>query len=172
MKPNELCQRVEMVLCDVDGVLTGGSVIYDNEGIETKQFNIRDGLGVSIWQRAGFLFGLITGRTSHIVKVRAAELGVEIVRQGFSNKLPVARELAESFGLEMEQICFIGDDLPDLSTIKAVGFGVAVADAAPEVVAAADYVTTLKGGCGAVRETIEFMLKAKHRWEDVLSRFE
>jgi YrbI family 3-deoxy-D-manno-octulosonate 8-phosphate phosphatase len=172
MKLESLCEPIEMILSDVDGVLTLGAVIYDNDGIETKRFHIRDGLGIEIWQRAGYRFGMLSGRTSQIVKVRAAELGIEIVRQGFPNKLPIAREIAQSCGLDLKQICYIGDDLPDLPVIKAVGLGVAVADAAPEVIAAAQYVTKLPGGRGAVRELIEMLLKAKHRWQDVMSRFE
>lgn len=161
-----------MILSDVDGVLTPGDVTYNNEGIETKQFHIRDGLGIEIWQRAGYRFGILSARTSQIVKIRAAELNIEIVRQGFSQKLAVTKEVAAAHGLELDQICYIGDDLLDLPVIKAVGLGAAVADAAPEVLAAADYVTTLAGGRGAVRELIEALLKAKHRWQDIMSRFE
>jgi 3-deoxy-D-manno-octulosonate 8-phosphate phosphatase (KDO 8-P phosphatase) len=167
-----LCESVELIICDVDGVLTPGSLIYDNRGFEIKQFNIRDGQGIEIWQRAGYRFGILSGRTSQIVKLRAAELGIEIVKQGFPTKLPVAREIAESCNLALSQVCYIGDDLPDLPVIKAVGLGVAVADAAPEVIAAATFVTQRGGGCGAVRELIELVLKAKHRWQDVMSRFE
>ena len=172
MKIEALCEPVELIISDVDGVLTPGSVIYDNQGIETKQFNIRDGQGIEIWQRAGYRFGILSGRTSQIVKLRAAELTIEIVKQGFPNKLPVVKEIAASCNLQLSQIAYIGDDLPDLPVIKAVGLGVAVADAAPEVAAAAKVVTELGGGCGAVRELIERVLKAKHRWQDVMSRFE
>ncbi len=167
-----LCMPIELIISDVDGVLTSGDVTYNNQGIETKQFHIRDGLGIELWQRAGYRFGIITARTSQIVKMRAAELNVEIVRQGFANKLPVTRDVATACNLSMEQVCYIGDDLVDLPAIKAVGLGVAVADAAPEVLAAADHVTQLAGGRGAVREVIELLLKAKHRWQDIISRFE
>jgi YrbI family 3-deoxy-D-manno-octulosonate 8-phosphate phosphatase len=167
-----LCMPIELIISDVDGVLTPGDVTYNNQGIETKQFNIRDGMGIELWQRAGYRFGIITSRTSHIVKIRAAELNVEIVRQGFANKLPVVREVAAACQLSMEQVCYIGDDLVDLPAIKTVGLGVAVADAAAELIAAADYVTQRAGGRGAVREAIEMLLKVKHRWQDIISRFE
>jgi YrbI family 3-deoxy-D-manno-octulosonate 8-phosphate phosphatase len=164
-------RRIRLILSDVDGVLTDGGVWFDNEGIESKQFHIRDGLGVRLWQRAGHTFGMITGRTSQIVKVRAAELGIEIVRQGFDNKLPVLREVAQQQKVELDETCYIGDDLPDLSLVRHAGVGVAVADAAPELRAAADYVTNTPGGRGAVREVIELALQAQRRWDDIVRKF-
>jgi YrbI family 3-deoxy-D-manno-octulosonate 8-phosphate phosphatase len=172
MKLDARCRKIELILADVDGVLTDGGVVLDNQGIETKQFHIRDGLGIKLWQRAGYHVGLITSRTSHIVKLRAAELGIDQVRQGVERKLPVARQIIDERGLSAEQVCFIGDDLPDLAVIQWVGLGVAVADAAAEIRSAAHYVTTLVGGRGAVRETIEMILKAKDRWEDLVGKFE
>ena len=172
MKPEIRCQDVELILSDVDGVLTDGGVIFNNEGIETKQFHIRDGLGIKLWQRAGYKFGIVTARNSHIVKVRSAELGIEIVRQGFEEKLSKVRESIEQQGLQPEQTCFIGDDLTDLPAIKRMGFGVAVHDAAEEVREAAHFVTRLGGGRGAVRETIEFILKAKNRWNDLIHKYQ
>jgi YrbI family 3-deoxy-D-manno-octulosonate 8-phosphate phosphatase len=172
MKLEELCQNVELVLSDVDGVLTDGGVIFDNQGIEIKKFHIRDGLGIKLWQRAGFEFGIVTARSSHIVKVRAAELGIGIIRQGFEEKLPILREIIAQRRISPKQVCFIGDDLTDLAAIQLVGLGVAVADAAPEVCAAADYVTRLGGGQGAVRETIELILKAKNRWVDLIRKYQ
>ena len=171
MKLEARCQSIELILSDVDGVLTDGGVIFDNQGIETKKFHIRDGLGIKLWMRAGFHFGIITARTSHIVKVRARELGVELVRQGFEEKLPVARELIRDLDLSPEQVCFIGDDLTDIPVIRSVGLGIAVADAAQEVRKAANHVTKTCGGCGAVREVAETILKAKNRWENSIQRY-
>jgi YrbI family 3-deoxy-D-manno-octulosonate 8-phosphate phosphatase len=171
MKLTDQCRGIELILSDVDGVLTDGGVWYDNQGVESKQFHIRDGLGIKLWQRAGFRFGILTARTSHIVKLRAAELGIEIVRQGFEMKLPVAQELIRELGLTPPQVCFIGDDLADLPVIRHVGLGVAVADAAAEVRAAAGYITKTPGGRGAVRELVETILKAKSRWDDVIQRY-
>ena len=171
MALDELCQNVELILSDVDGVFTDGGIVFDNQGIETKQFHIRDGLGVKLWLRAGYQFGILSARTSHIVKVRAAELGLEIVRQGFEDKLPAALQLIDELGCNLEQVCYIGDDLPDLPVIRRVGLGVAVADASPDVRRAADYVTQLPGGQGAVREIIEVMLKGKKRWDDLIRKY-
>jgi 3-deoxy-D-manno-octulosonate 8-phosphate phosphatase (KDO 8-P phosphatase) len=163
-----LDQQIELVLCDVDGVLTDGRVVLDNQGIETKCFHIRDGMGIALWQKAGYRFGMLSLRSSQVVKIRAAELGVEIVRQGAGDKLAAAGEILEELGLGLKQLCYIGDDLPDLPLVRAAGLGVAVADAAAELRQAADYVTTAPGGAGAVRETIEMILKTQRRWDDLI----
>ena len=171
MHLTDRCRNIELILSDVDGVLTDGGIWYDNQGVEVKAFHIRDGLGIKLWQRAGFRFGVLTARTSHIVKLRAQELGIEIVRQGFENKLPIALDIFREQRLSAEQVCYIGDDLTDLPLIRHVGLGVAVADAAMEVRAAAGYITQTTGGRGAVRELVELVLKAKSRWEDVIQRY-
>lgn len=171
MKLDERCQPIELILSDVDGVLTDGSLIFNNDGIETKHFHVRDGLGIRLWQKCGFRFGLLTARTSHVVQVRAAELGIDIVRQGFQEKLPAAEEVAHSLNLNLDQVCYIGDDLTDLPVIRAVGLGATVADGVAEVHKASDYVTKTAGGRGAIRELIETLLKAKQRWEDIVARY-
>jgi len=171
MNVTDLCRPIELILADVDGVLTDGSIWYSNQGVELKGFHIRDGLGVRLWQQAGFRFGVLTARTSHIVKLRAAELGIDIVRQGFEVKLPAAQEIIREQRLSPEQVCYIGDDLTDLPVIRHVGLGVAVADAALEVRTAANHVTRLPGGRGAAREVVEMILKAKSRWEDVVQAY-
>ena len=171
MKIEDRCKRVELILSDVDGVLTDGGIIFDNHGIEQKRFHTRDGQGIKLWQRGGFKFGILTGRTSHIVKLRASELGVDIVRQGFEEKVPVAQELITELGLESDQVCYIGDDLPDLPVMRAVGFGIAVADACKEVRTGAAHVTKLAGGQGAVREAIEWILNAKGMWDDLVRKY-
>ena len=165
------CQPIEMLLADVDGVLTDGRVVVNNQGIETKQFHIRDGMGIRLWQKAGYRFGVVSLRSSQIVKVRAAELDVSIVRQGAVDKLATTLEILGEFGLSPQQVCYIGDDLPDLRVVKAVGLGVAVADACPELREAAAYVTHLPGGSGAVREVVELILKAQQRWDDVIQTY-
>jgi 3-deoxy-D-manno-octulosonate 8-phosphate phosphatase (KDO 8-P phosphatase) len=171
MKLTDLCRRIELILSDVDGVLTDGGIWYDNQGVELKAFHIRDGLGIKLWQRAGFKFGLLTARTSHIVKLRAQELGIDLVRQGFEDKLPAAQDILRDLNLVPEQVCYIGDDLTDLPVIRHVGLGVAVADAVSEVRSAAAYITKMPGGRGAVRELIELVLKGKSRWEDVIQKY-
>ena len=160
-----------MILSDVDGVLTDGGITFDNQGIETKRFHVRDGLGIRLWQKAGGQFGLLTARSSHIVKIRAAELGIDIIRQGFSDKLPVARQLMDESKLTAEQVCYVGDDLTDLQLMSQVGLGVAVSDAAEEVRATAHLVTKLGGGQGAVRELIETILKSQGRWKEIIRSY-
>jgi len=171
MTVTKRCQAIELILVDVDGVLTDGSIVFDNEGIELKRFHIRDGMGVRLWQKAGGRLGIITGRNSHIVNLRAAELGIEIVRQGTEMKLAAAREIMAELGLAAEQVCYVGDDLPDLSAVRSVGLGVAVADACAELRQSADYVCTTAGGYGAVREVVELILKAQRRWDDLIQTY-
>lgn len=165
------CQQVELILADVDGVLTDGRIVVNSQGIETKQFHIRDGMGIRLWQKAGYRFGLLSLRSSQIVKLRAAELQIGIVRQATSDKLATSLEIAAELGLSPAQLCYIGDDLPDLAAVRAVGLGVAVADACAELIAAASYVTKAPGGCGAVREVIELILKAQRRWDDLIQSY-
>ncbi|MEQ1902756.1 MAG: HAD hydrolase family protein [Pirellulaceae bacterium] len=164
-------QSVRLILSDVDGVLTDGGISYDNQGIEIKKFHVRDGLGIKLWQQAGHKFGVLTARNSHIVKVRASELGVAIIRQGFTDKLPVAMQIIEENHLKPENVCYIGDDLPDLPVIRSVGLGVAVANAVNEVRSAAHYTTKTQGGQGAVRELIELILTTQKRWSELLAQY-
>lgn len=165
------CRPIELILSDVDGVLTDGGVIFDNQGIEIKRFHIRDGLGIKLWQRAGHQFGLVTGRASHIVQLRAVELGVELVRQGVDDKLPAVKQILTQLRLRPEQVCYAGDDLPDLPVLRHVGLAAAVADGCEELHSAAHYVTKAHGGRGALREIIEMILKAQDRWDDVLRKY-
>ena len=171
MSLDQRCQPIRLILSDVDGVLTDGRIVFDNQGIETKRFHVRDGIGVRLWQKAGCRFGLITHRSSNIVKMRVAELEIEIIRQGIDNKLTAMRGILDELQLTPAQVCYIGDDLPDLPVVRAVGFGVAVGDACAELRQSAHYVTTLPGGAGAVRETIELILKAQSRWEDLIQAY-
>ncbi len=167
-KDIDIARPIRCILSDVDGVLTDGSIIWDNQGVETKLFYVRDGLGIKLWQRCGFTFGLITARNSQIVKTRATELGIEVVRQGSSEKLSAAREVMQQLKLAPSEVCYIGDDLPDLPVMYEVGLAVAVADASNEVREAAKWIMATRGGRGAVRELVERLLKAKGRWEDCL----
>lgn len=171
MPHSQRCRSIRLILSDVDGVLTDGGIIYDNDGIETKRFHVRDGMGIRLWQKAGYRFGLITHRSSNILKMRVAELGIEIIRQGIDNKLTAMQGILGELRLTPAQVCYIGDDLPDLPLMRSVGFGVAVADACGELREAAHHVTTLPGGSGAVRETIEMILKAQSRWEDLIQAY-
>lgn len=171
MKLAERCAAIRLLLTDVDGVLTDGGVLIDNQGVESKCFNIRDGLAVRLWQLAGGQSGIVTGRSSQIVKLRAAELDMEVVRQGVKEKLPEVQAIAASLKLSAEQIAYVGDDLPDVPTIRYAGLGIAVADAPEEVRGAADYVTSVPGGRGAVREVVELLLKNTNRWDHVIRKY-
>jgi 3-deoxy-D-manno-octulosonate 8-phosphate phosphatase (KDO 8-P phosphatase) len=162
---------VQLLLLDCDGVLTDGGVTWSDDGVELKTFHIRDGLGIRGWQRAGGRTGIITGRSSRIVERRAAELGIEFVRQGVDDKFAVAESIIKECGLSWEQTAFMGDDLPDLPVVTRCGVGAAVADACVELRAAAAVVTSLPGGRGAVRELVERMLRARGGWDRIVSGY-
>lgn len=171
MNLEERCQPIELILSDVDGVLTDGGIILDNQGIETKRFHVRDGQGIKLWHRAGFQFGLVTVRSSHVVKMRVAELGIDIIRQGADDKLATVKDILAGLGLAPNQVGYIGDDLPDLPVVRMVGLGIAVGDACTELRESAHYVTQHAGGMGAVREAIEMILKAQRRWDDLIQAY-
>jgi 3-deoxy-D-manno-octulosonate 8-phosphate phosphatase (KDO 8-P phosphatase) len=155
---------VRLLVLDVDGVLTDGRIIYTADGIELKSFHVRDGSGLVFWQRLGGKTAIISGRTSKAVDIRAAELGISLVIQGSSDKRADFDRVLEATGLGTDEACAIGDDLPDLPMLHASGLAAAVADACPEVRAAAHYVTRTSGGHGAVREVVELLLRAQGRW--------
>ncbi len=171
MNLEERCQAVRLILSDVDGVLTDGGIVFVGHGIEIKRFHVRDGLGIRLWRAAGYRFGLITHRSSQIVKLRAAELGIDILRQGTEDKCAALASVLQELRLQPRQACYLGDDLPDLPPMREVGLGVAVADAALELRQVAHYVTALPGGAGAVRETIEMILKAQGRWDELIQNY-
>jgi len=162
--------RIELLLLDVDGVLTDGSIVYGDE-VELKRFHVRDGSGLKFWREAGKRAAILSGRNSRAVERRAAELGIDPVLQGRSEKLPAFEELLGRTGLTPEQVCAVGDDLPDLPVLSRCGLAVAVADACLEVREAADYVTTVPGGRGAVRDAIEWLMKLTGQWDSVVKRF-
>lgn len=163
--------RVRLLLLDVDGVLTDGSVTWSSEGHELKTFHVRDGLGLRLWQQAGNMVAIITGRASRALTLRTDELGIGIVRQGVGDKVAAAAEVVATCGVSWEESAFIGDDLPDLPVVKRCGVGVAVADACPELKAAAMLVTERAGGRGAVREVVERLLRARGGWEAAMARY-
>ncbi len=164
-------RAVELLVLDVDGVLTDGRVIVHSDGSESKHFHTLDGHGIRMWQRAGLRVALLSGRYSAAVERRAAELGIAHVLQDCHFKRPAIDGLLAETGLTLAQVAYVGDDLPDMPVIRDVGFGVAVAGAVEEVKACADYVTTRPGGRGAVREVIELILKESGRWDDLLKRY-
>lgn len=162
----EIAAPIRCILSDVDGVMTDGRIVYDNAGIETKRFHVRDGVGIKLWMRSGFHFGILTARTSEIVRHRAQELGIPHVRQGFEDKWPAAQEMISVIECDLEEVCYIGDDLPDIPVMKRVGLAAAPEDAAVDARAAAHWTLRSRGGEGALRELTERLLRGKQRWEE------
>lgn len=157
----ERAAAIEMLVLDVDGVLTDGRLYYDQHGNEMKAFCTRDGLGIKALQHFGITLALITGRQSQIVANRAAELGIKHVHQGRDDKLNALRELMSETGMDERTICYAGDDWIDLPVLERVRLSVAPADAAPLVRERVHWVTPAGGGQGAVREICDFILAAK-----------
>lgn len=153
--------RIKMLLLDVDGVLTDGRIILDNQGNELKAFHVRDGHGIKLAQRAGIAVGIITGRKARVVNVRAKELGIKEVHQGAKEKILVYESLLSRHSLTDAQVAYVGDDVVDLDIMRRVGFAACVADADPSVVPVAHLVTRAEGGRGAVREVINFILESR-----------
>ena len=164
--------RVNLLLLDVDGVLTDGRIVYAEYGDELKAFDIQDGAGLVFWNRAGLKSAIITGRTSRLVKRRAKEMHVDFLAQGHVLKLPVYERLLRKFRVRDEQVCAIGDDLMELPILRRAGLAVAVPSAVEEVRRISHYVTRRPGGCGAVREVVDMVLRAKGLWDQVLQRYQ
>lgn len=164
-------KNIRILLLDVDGVLTDGRLYYGNQGEELKAFNIQDGLGIKLLQRNGIEVGIITGRSSQLLSRRATELGIELVVQGREDKLAALNEMLETSHYDMQEIAFLGDDLPDLAVIRRVGLGVAVANARPIIAEHALWQTSACGGRGAVRELAELLLSAQGKLEETLAGY-
>lgn len=163
---------IRLICLDVDGVLTNGRILVDDDGRPTRAFHIHDGLAIRWFQKLGGVCAIITGKFSHGVAHRARELGIEHVIQNSDNKLKDMTALAEKLGLRPDEIAAVGDDLPDLPMLRNCGFPVAVANASPEAKTAARYVTRRPGGSGAVREAIEVILHRDGRWPQVIAHYE
>lgn len=160
--------RIRLLLFDVDGVLTTGEVVMHSDGSESKGFHIRDGAGIVWAQRAGLTVGLISARSSGATAHRAAQLAVRIVEQGVKSKLSTYEQIVKDTRLEDADVAYMGDDLLDLQVLARVGLSAAPADAAAEVRERVDWVSSVNGGRGAAREFVELILRAQHRWDDVL----
>jgi 3-deoxy-D-manno-octulosonate 8-phosphate phosphatase (KDO 8-P phosphatase) len=152
-------------------VLTDGGVWLADDGRSLVEFHIRDGFAVRLWHEAGGRFGILTGRDVEAVGRRAAQMKIDVLRQGIDDKLPAVDSIADELGLGRDQICYVGDELLDLRAVRAVGLGVAVADAAEEVRRAAAYTTSVCGGHAAIREVVELILKNTGRWEETVRRY-
>ena len=163
------CRALRLILSDVDGVMTDGTVLLLPDGGEAKAFHIRDGLGIVLAQRAGLRTGLLSGRSSPVVARRAAELGMSVVRQGVSDKGAELRRILKEEGLEASQVAYIGDDVNDLPVMEAVALAAAPADAPVEVRARAFMVMEARGGQGCLREFVEAILRARGDWDRALA---
>jgi len=164
-------RAIKLLLFDVDGVLTDGTILVHGDGTESKQFNIKDGAAMVWAQRAGLRVGLLSARTADATAIRAAQLGLTVVVQGSANKLAGFEQILADHGLTGDEVGYMGDDLQDLPVLRRAGFSAAPADAAAEVRAAVHWVSASGGGRGAVRECIEHVLRAQGAWAAAVADF-
>ena len=167
----ERAARVKLLLLDVDGVLTDGSLIIHHDGEESKIFHAHDGLAIRLLQKAGIEVGLISGRKSAAVARRAADLEIELLAQGSLDKKTVYEEMLRRRQLSDLEVAYVGDDLVDIPVLERVGLAVAVANATPIVQSRCHLITSIGGGRGAVREVSELLLQAQGRWEEVIASY-
>ena len=165
------CAAIELLAVDVDGVLTDGAIVVDDQGVESKHFHVRDGLAYSLWHRAGKHSAILSGRRAEVVRRRAEELKIAHVAQGLDEKGEAFKTLLAELGLKPHQACFVGDDLVDLPVLRSVGLAVCPADAVAEVREHAHLITAAAGGRGAIREVVEFILKAQGLWHGLCSAY-
>ncbi|NOZ26350.1 MAG: HAD-IIIA family hydrolase [Nitrospirae bacterium] len=167
----EAAGKIRLLILDVDGVLTDGGIILDNEGNELKSFHVRDGHGIKLLIRKGVGVAIITGRHSRVVERRAHELGVKEIHQRCLNKVTAYEQIKEKFALQDEEIAYIGDDVVDIPILRRVGLPVTVADASEDVRDFAMMVTVNRGGRGAVREITDLILRAKGLWKGIIDDY-
>ena len=167
----ERCATIELLAVDVDGVLTDGAIIVDDQGMESKHFHVRDGLAYALWHRAGKYSAILSGRRAEVVERRAYELGIAHVAQGLADKGQAFRTMLTRFNLEPRQVCFVGDDLVDLPVLRAVGLAACPADAVAEVRDSVHLITNAVGGAGSVREVVEVMLRSQGLWHGLCQNY-
>lgn len=163
--------NIKMLVLDVDGVLTDGTIVINADGSESKFFSSLDGHGIRMWQRAGLEIALLSGRVSEPTRQRAKQLEIKHVFEDCHNKLPLLEEFLAKVNLSPESVAYVGDDVMDLPVMRQVGFSIAVANAVDDVKREADFVTTRPGGSGAVREAIEYILKSSGKWQELMERY-
>jgi 3-deoxy-D-manno-octulosonate 8-phosphate phosphatase (KDO 8-P phosphatase) len=164
-------ERLKLLLFDVDGVLTDGTILVHGDGTESKQFNIKDGAAMVWAQRAGLRIGLLSARSADATAIRAAQLGLSVVVQGSANKLAGYEQILADRGLADAEVGYMGDDLQDLPVLRRAGFSAAPADASADVRAAVQWVSSCGGGRGAARECIEHVLRAQGAWSAAVAEF-
>lgn len=167
----ERARRVKVLILDIDGVMTDGRIVYSIYGDELRFFDVQDGLGITLLNRAGIKSIIITAKKSRIVKARARDLKVARTYNGYMDKLKALNKAIRKFRVNHEEICFIGDDLIDIPVLKRIGLAVSVPNAVDEVRDVAHYVTSRPGGRGAVREVCDMLLKAQGKWEAATSAY-
>ena len=170
-EPSLNLEPIRLLLSDVDGILTNGALTFDNNGVESKTFHVRDGMAIKLCQKSGTTFGVITARSSQIVENRMKELGVDIIHQASKDKIASANQILEHLNLSFQNVAYIGDDLTDMALMETVGLAASVSDGAPEVKKCAQLVTKAGGGQGAIRELIEAILKSQNRWQEMLQAY-
>ena len=168
---SEKLRKVHFLLFDVDGVLTDGRIILGGDEKEYKVFNVRDGVGIECARRVGLQVGIITGRTSIAVRMRAVELGIDELFEGVHDKIVFYEKILAKYRVDDEAVLYMGDDLTDIPVLRRAGVAVTVPGAPDEVKAHADMITKKMGGCGAVREVIETILKLQGKWDRILAQY-
>lgn len=165
--------KIKLLALDVDGILSDGKIIFDGNGIESKHFHVQDGLGITALHKYGIQVAIITGRVSPMVEKRASELGIVHVVQGRDDKLAALTELLESLPktVSLNECAYMGDDLPDIKALQAVGFAATVPNAHAEVIKRVDMITTRPSGQGAVREVCDLILKATNHYQEFISGY-
>ena len=164
-------KAIKILILDVDGVMTDGKIIYDDDGKEIKIFDVKDGHGIKLLMRAGIDVAIITARESKVVLHRARNLGIEMVYQKAMDKVIAFEDILKKRQLSPQETAYIGDELVDIPLLRRVGFAVTVKDAVADVKKHVDYTTAKNGGCGAVREICELILKVQGKWEQVTARY-
>ncbi|MCP4455622.1 MAG: HAD hydrolase family protein [Planctomycetes bacterium] len=164
-------KAIDWLVLDVDGVLTDGTIVLRGDGSESKMFNLHDGHGIKLWMRAGGNVTLLSGRASMATQCRAEQLNIKHVFQDCHEKLPVLKQFLDRMQIDPERVAYVGDDLLDIPGVRLAGFGVAVANAVQELKDRADHTTTAKGGDGAVREVVEYVLKRAGKWDALMERY-
>jgi 3-deoxy-D-manno-octulosonate 8-phosphate phosphatase (KDO 8-P phosphatase) len=164
-------KKVKLMIMDVDGILTNGKIVLDEKGREIKVFDVQDGFGIVFFQRAGFKTAILSARSAGAVTARVKDLKIDKICQDAYPKIDAYKKLLHHFKLTDEQVCFMGDDLPDIEVLKRVGFSVSVPNGVSDVKRVVDYVTKHEGGCGAVREIVELILKTQKKWSGVLKTY-
>jgi 3-deoxy-D-manno-octulosonate 8-phosphate phosphatase (KDO 8-P phosphatase) len=164
-------EKIKLVVLDVDGVLTDGKLLIGSDGVEYKNFNVKDGMGISLARYHGIKFAIITGRQSESVSIRSKELNIDYVYQKISYKIEVLSTLIQSLGINIEEVCYMGDDINDLPVMKQVGLSFSPNDAVDLVKDSVDYVTKQNGGQGAVREALDFILSKQTDYKQLVSDY-